>query len=95
MTETDQPLQPLQTSINVALTDESTLHCFRITVRTHVGDPVGEIVPIDLWLHTSQAFELFHKLGLVLMEYFARESANLLRIKTRELEQRIEREGKG
>lgn len=63
------------TKIDVELTEESVIHCFRLKLTASHD---GKEVPIEINMHTRQAFELFGKLGETLMEYFARESATLL-----------------
>lgn len=70
-------------NIQVVLTDESELHCFKLVFR--VKD-LPDRQPIEIYLHTRQAFDLFHKLGERLMDYFVRESERLLRVKMETLE---------
>lgn len=70
-------------NIQVVLTDEDEMHCFKLVFG--VRHPYS--APLEMYLHTRQAFDLFHKLGEKLMDYFARESAELLRRKMQQLEQ--------
>lgn len=65
-------------NIEVALTDDKTLHCFKVIYHIKIeGQP--ERAPLEIYLHATQAFDMFHKLGEVLMEYFSQTSAELLR----------------
>lgn len=68
-------------NISVELTDANELHCFKLTFR---GLPRPELsdadrVPLEIMLHTRQAFDLFRKLGERLMDYFAKHSLEMLR----------------
>ena len=50
-------------NISVELTDSNELHCFKVTFRAgHPELAEGERVPVEIMLHTRQAFDLFHKL---------------------------------
>ena len=65
-------------NIEVVLTDDKTLHCFKVIFHIKVDEhPDREAV--EMYLHATQAFDLFNKLGLSLLEYFAQTSAELLR----------------
>jgi len=68
-------------NISVELTDLNELHCFKLTFRGKQSPDLAERerVPIEIMLHTRQAFDLFHKLGGCLMDYFANHSLDLLR----------------
>lgn len=67
-------------NISVELTDQNELHCFKLTFRAkHPELGEGERVPVDIMLHTRQAFDLFHKLGECLMDYFATHSLDMLK----------------
>jgi hypothetical protein len=69
-------------NIEVLLTDETEFHCFQIILRA--GRPPGseERVPgLEIFLHTTQAIDLFSKLAEKLAEYMHRESAVLLKLK--------------
>lgn len=47
-------------------------------------------VPLEIMMHTRQAFDLFHKLGGCLMDYFATHSLDLLKkIGEREEQRRL------
>lgn len=73
-------------NIEVQLTDENEMHCFKVIFRVKQPElAVADRHPIELYLHTRQAFDLFHKLGQRLMDYFARESKELLRQKMEQL----------
>ena len=67
-------------NISVELTDQNELHCFKLTFRAqHPELPDVERIPLEIMLHTRQAFDLFHKLGGCLMDYFATHSLDMLR----------------
>lgn len=67
-------------NISVELTDANELHCFKLTFRAgHPELAEGERVPLEIMLHTRQAFDLFHKLGGCLMDYFATHSLGMLK----------------
>jgi hypothetical protein len=67
-------------NISVELTDTNELHCFKLTFRARHPELVeGERLPLEIMLHTRQAFDLFHKLGECLMDYFATHSLDMLR----------------
>ena len=70
--------------IQVELTDESELQAFKITIPA--VDQDGKPGWAEFLLSTRQGFDLFAKLGERLMDYFARESDRLLRMKRIELE---------
>lgn len=69
-------MTPNDPNIEVSLTDEKTLHCFRVIYQIKID---GSMQPLEIFLHATQAFDLFHKLGAVLLEYFAQSSSELLR----------------
>lgn len=64
--------------IEVSLTDAKVLHCFKLVFQVKT-DTHPERAPLQIYLHATQAFDLFHKLGGVLLEYFSQTSAELLR----------------
>lgn len=64
-------------NIEVQLTDDKVLHCFKVIYHIQIENH-PEREPLEIYLHATQAFDLFHKLGTVLMEYFAQTSAELL-----------------
>ena len=66
-------------NISVELTDKNELHCFKLTFQGRATIGANERVPVEILLHTRQAFDLFHKLGECLMDYFARHSLDLLK----------------
>ncbi len=66
-----QPMQPIE----VEITDESELHCLKIVLQAR-----GAEEPIEIFLHTTQAIELQHKLSLAISELHHRDSAALLRV---------------
>jgi hypothetical protein len=65
-------------NISVELTDQNELHCFKLIFRAK-HENLGERLPLEIFLHTRQAFDLFHKLGLKLMDYFSLHSLDLLK----------------
>ena len=65
--------------ISVELTDANELHCFKLTFHAKHPEAGEERVPLEIMLHARQAFDLFHKLGGCLMDYFATLSLDLLR----------------
>jgi hypothetical protein len=73
-------------NISVELTDQNELHCFKLIFRAgHPALNEGERVPLEIFLHTTQAIDLLHKLGVGISEYFQKASAELLEIKSRSL----------
>src|SRR6266487_4173603 len=66
-------------NISVELTDENELHCFKVSLRAKNSESEGERFPFEFMLHTRQAFDLFHKLGECLMDYFATHSLDMLK----------------
>jgi hypothetical protein len=69
-------------NIEVVLTDESELHCFKLIFHA-APQPGEERVPLEILLHTTQAIDLFSQLAAQLSNYMYRASAELLRIKSR------------
>lgn len=83
-------------NIKVVLTDESELHCFKLIFSvapgkgTAVTGPTGEAedrIPLEIYLHTTQAIDLFTKLATQLAAYMNKASAELIAIKSREVRQ--------
>lgn len=72
------------TTIEVILTDASEFHCFKLIFPVQNG-VTAERVPLEIYLHTTQAIDLFSKLAVKLSEYMNQASAELVRIKTGEL----------
>lgn len=71
-------------NIEVQLTDESEFHCFKLIFRAkHESMAEGERLPLEIYLHTTQAIELFSQLAVKLSEYMHKASAELLEIKRR------------
>ena len=69
--------------IEVVLTDESEFHCFKLIFHAKADTPEGiERYPLEIYLHTTQAIDLFAKLAVTLSEYMNQASAELLRIKS-------------
>ena len=79
-------------SIEVLLTDAQEFHCFQLIFRA-ASEPGKERIPLELFLHTTQAIDLFSKLATQLAAYMQRASAELLEIKTRELKARSSKPG--
>jgi hypothetical protein len=68
------------------LTDESEFHCFKLIFRVQAGLPDAsdvERVPMEIYLHTTQAIDLFSKLAVQLAAYMNQASAELIEIKRR------------
>lgn len=76
-------------NIEVTLTDQSELHCFTLIFQVRVSPDSEERQPLEIYLHTTQAIDLFSKLAAQLSEYFRRASAELLEIKSRNLKSQI------
>ena len=73
-------------NIEVILTDPSEFHCFKLVFHIKPETPEGiERHPLEIYLHTTQAIDLFSKLAVKLSEYMHQASAELLRIKAREV----------
>jgi hypothetical protein len=62
--------------IDVQLTDESEAHCLKIVFHSRNIDQ-----PLEIFLHTTQAIDLVHKLSLAICELHHRDSELLLRLK--------------
>jgi len=63
-------------NIEVVLTDERAFHCFKLVFHA-----TTEGQPLEIYLHTTQAIDLFSKLAVKLSQYMSLASAELLRIK--------------
>lgn len=63
--------------IEVELTDESEAHCLKL-----VFQPRDAAQSFEIFLHTTQAVDLVHKLSLAICELHHRDSETLLRLKT-------------
>jgi hypothetical protein len=70
-------------NIEVLLTDESEFHCFKLVFRARPQYGGKELPPIQIYLHTTQAIDLFTKLAVQLSAYMNQASAELIEIKTR------------
>ena len=75
----------VNSNIEVLLTDETESHCFKLIFHA-APEPGAERVPLEILLHTTQAIDLFSQLAAQLSNYMYKASAELLRIKRRELE---------
>jgi hypothetical protein len=62
-------------AIQVVITDESTLHCLKIVFQSKNVEQ-----PLEIFLHTTQAIHLVHKLSLAICELHHRDSALLLKL---------------
>jgi len=71
-------------NIEVVLTDESELHCIKLIFRA-APQPGEERIPLEIYLHTTQAINLMQKLAVGISEYFRKASADLLEMKSRSL----------
>lgn len=67
-----------QDAISVELTGENEFHCFRLTFHVRQSPDSDDRLPVEIMLHTRSAFDLFHKLGTALMDYFSDRSSYLL-----------------
>lgn len=73
-------------NIEVVLTEQNEVHCLKLIFRVAPRPgAVGTRVPMEIYLHTTQAIDLMHKLGIGISEYFRKASAELLEIKSRSL----------
>jgi hypothetical protein len=70
-------------NIEVLLTDESEFHCFKLVFSAKTGPAETDRVPITVYLHTTQAIDLFSKLAVQLSNYMNQASAELIEIKRR------------
>ena len=71
-------------NIEVLLTDAKQFHCFKLVFRM-LPEGAQERIPLEIFLHTTQAIDLFSKLATQLAAYMQQASAELLEIKTRAL----------
>ena len=62
-------------SIRVELTDESVAHCLKIIFQAR-----NAAQPLEIFLHTTQAIDLVHKLSLAICELHHRDSQLLLKV---------------
>ena len=62
--------------IDVQLTDESEAHCVKLVFQARNVDQ-----PLEIFLHTTQAIDLVHKLSLAICQLHHRDSETLLRLK--------------
>ena len=62
-------------AIRVEITDESVAHCLKLVFQARNTEQ-----PLEVFLHTTQAIELAHKLPLAICELHHRDSALLLRM---------------
>ncbi len=61
--------------IQVVITDESVAHCLKIVFQAK-----NATQPLEIFLHTTQAIDLVHKLSLTISELHHRDSALLLKL---------------
>lgn len=73
--------QMSEPNISVELTDPSEFHCFKVTFRVQPSASESERVPLEIFLHTTQAIDLLHKLSLAICEKHRQDSADLLKSK--------------
>jgi hypothetical protein len=73
-------------NIEVSLTGPSDAHCFKITFQAQLTPDTDERKPLVIYLHTTQALDLFSQIGAKLAEYFHSASEELLEIRSRALE---------
>jgi hypothetical protein len=63
-------------AIDVQITDESEVHCLKLVLRARNVDQ-----PLEIFLHTTQAIDLVHRLSLAICDLHHRDSELLLRLK--------------
>ncbi len=63
-------------NIKVEITDESEFHCLKLVFQARNAEQ-----PLEIFLHTTQAIDLVHKLSLAISELHHRDSALLLKMK--------------
>lgn len=63
-------------SIQVQITDESQAHCLKLVFQARNSEH-----PLEIYLHTTQAIDLVHKLSLTICELLRRDSELLLKSK--------------
>ena len=63
-------------SIQVVITDESEAHCLKLVFTARNVEQ-----PLEIYLHTTQAIDLLHKLSLTICELHRRDSEQLLKSK--------------
>ena len=69
-------------NIEVVLTNLHDLHCFKLIFHAKPDTPEGiERYPLEIYLHTTQAIELVHKLSLAICAKHHLDSEELLRVK--------------
>lgn len=59
--------------IRVEITDESEAHCLKLIFEAR-----NQEQPLEIFLHTTQAIDLVHKLSLTICELHRRDSQFLL-----------------
>lgn len=62
--------------IRVEITDESEAHCLKLVFQARNADQ-----PLEIFLHTTQAIDLVHKLSMTICELHRRDSETLLKHK--------------
>jgi hypothetical protein len=70
-------------NIEVVLTDETSLPCFKLIFHAAPEPGAERIPPLEIKLHTTQAIDLFSQLAAQLSNYMYRASAELLAIRSR------------
>lgn len=63
-------------AIQVEITDESEVHCLKLVFQSRNAEQ-----PLEIFLHTTQAVDLAHKLSLAICELHRRDSELLLRMR--------------
>lgn len=63
-------------AIQVQITDESEAHCLKLVFQARNAQQ-----PLEIFLHTTQAIDLVHKLSLTISELHRRDSEMLLKHK--------------
>lgn len=62
--------------IRCEITDESEMHCLKLVFQARNSEQ-----PLEIFLHTTQAIDLVHKLSLTICELHRRDSEMVLRTK--------------
>jgi hypothetical protein len=74
----------MSANIQVELTEgaeSAELHCFKLVFNARAGSTEAERMPLEIYLHTTQAIDLFSQLAVKLSEYFHQASTELLRLR--------------
>lgn len=70
-------------NIEVVLTDPQELHCFKLVFHAALKPGSNERQPIEIFLHATQAVDLFTKLAGSLSNWMHANSAYLLEMRAK------------